>query len=74
MIARKDRTTKHHARQSYYLLIASILLLLTLSANTAFADFPRVCHFVAEGGYSLQAQFPVPELVRLPSPYLVLIV
>lgn len=35
----------------YYLSIASILLLLTLSANTAFADFPRVCHFVAEDGY-----------------------
>jgi hypothetical protein len=26
-------------------------MLLTLSANTAFADFPRVCHFVAEDGY-----------------------
>jgi hypothetical protein len=25
--------------------------LLTLSANTAFADFPRVCHFVAEDGF-----------------------
>jgi amino acid permease-like protein len=24
---------------------------LTLSANTAFADFPRVCHFVAEDGF-----------------------
>jgi amino acid transporter len=35
----------------YYLSIASILILLTLSANTAFADFPRVCHFVAEDGY-----------------------
>ncbi len=35
----------------YYLAIASILTLLTLSANTAFADFPRVCRFVAEDGY-----------------------
>lgn len=35
----------------YYLAITSILLLLTLSANTAFADFPRVCRFVAEDGY-----------------------
>ena len=35
----------------YYVSIASILLLLTLSANTAFADFPRVCRFVAEDGY-----------------------
>lgn len=35
----------------YYLAIGSVLLLLTLSANTAFADFPRVCHFVAEDGF-----------------------
>jgi len=35
----------------YYLAIFSVLVLLTLSANTAFADFPRVCHFVAEDGY-----------------------
>jgi amino acid transporter len=35
----------------YYLAIFSILVLLTLSANTAFADFPRVCHFVAEDGF-----------------------
>jgi len=35
----------------YYLSIASILLLLIFSANTAFADFPRVCRFIAEDGY-----------------------
>lgn len=35
----------------YYLAISSVLLLLTLSANTAFADFPRVCRFVAEDGF-----------------------
>lgn len=35
----------------YYLAITSIFILLTLSANTAFADFPRVCRFVAEDGY-----------------------
>jgi hypothetical protein len=35
----------------YYVAILSVLVLLTLSANTAFADFPRVCHFVAEDGY-----------------------
>ena len=35
----------------YYVAIFSVLVLLTLSANTAFADFPRVCHFVAEDGY-----------------------
>ncbi len=35
----------------YYMAIFSVLVLLTLSANTAFADFPRVCHFVAEDGF-----------------------
>ena len=35
----------------YFLAIGSVLLLLTLSANTAFADFPRVCRFVAEDGF-----------------------
>jgi amino acid transporter len=35
----------------YYVAIFSVLCLLTLSANTAFADFPRVCHFVAEDGF-----------------------
>ena len=32
----------------YYLAIASILLVLIFSANTAFADFPRVCRTIAE--------------------------
>jgi amino acid transporter len=35
----------------YYLTIGSILLVLALSANTAFADFPRLCRAVAEDGY-----------------------
>jgi amino acid transporter len=35
----------------YYVSIASILLILIFSANTAFADFPRVCRFIAEDGY-----------------------
>jgi hypothetical protein len=35
----------------YYVTIASILLVLALSANTAFADFPRLCRLVAEDGY-----------------------
>ncbi len=35
----------------YYVSIASILLVLVFSANTAFADFPRVCRFIAEDGY-----------------------
>jgi amino acid transporter len=35
----------------YYLSIGSILAVLSLSANTAFADFPRLCQIVAEDGY-----------------------
>lgn len=35
----------------YGIGIASILLVLIFSANTAFADFPRVCRFIAEDGY-----------------------
>src|SRR5579871_748284 len=35
----------------YYVSIASILAVLALSANTAFADFPRLCQIVAEDGY-----------------------
>ncbi len=32
----------------YYLTMASILLVLSLSANTAFADFPRLCKAIAQ--------------------------
>ena len=35
----------------YYVTIGSILLVLALSANTAFADFPRLCRAVALDGY-----------------------
>jgi amino acid transporter len=35
----------------FYVAIGSILLVLALSANTAFADFPRLCRIVAEDGY-----------------------
>lgn len=35
----------------YYLTIASILLVLSLSANTAFADFPRLCKAIATNNY-----------------------
>ncbi|TMJ07428.1 MAG: amino acid permease [Bacillati bacterium ANGP1] len=35
----------------YYIAMVSILLVLALSANTAFADFPRVCRAVAQDGY-----------------------
>ncbi len=35
----------------YYVSIGSILLVLVFSANTAFADFPRVCHVIADDGF-----------------------
>ena len=35
----------------YYVSLGSILLVLALSANTAFADFPRLCRAVARDGY-----------------------
>jgi len=35
----------------YYVSIGSILVVLSLSANTAFADFPRLCRIVALDGY-----------------------
>jgi amino acid transporter len=31
----------------YYVTIGSILAVLSLSANTGFADFPRLCHLIA---------------------------
>ena len=35
----------------YYVSIGSILLVLSLSANTAFADFPRLCRIIARDNY-----------------------
>jgi hypothetical protein len=35
----------------YYVSIGSILLVLSLSANTAFADFPRLCRIIARDSY-----------------------
>jgi len=35
----------------YYLTIASVLLVLALSANTAFADFPRLTRAIAHDGF-----------------------
>jgi amino acid transporter len=35
----------------YYMSIASILVILTFSANTSFAGFPRVCRLLAEDEY-----------------------
>lgn len=35
----------------YYVAIGSILLVLSLSANTAFADFPRLCRAISQNNY-----------------------
>jgi amino acid transporter len=35
----------------YYLTIGSILVVLSLSANTAFADFPRLCRAISLNNY-----------------------
>ena len=35
----------------YWVSICSILLVLSLSANTAFADFPRLARAIAQNGY-----------------------
>jgi len=35
----------------YYLAMGSILVVLSLSANTAFADFPRLCRAIAQNNY-----------------------
>ena len=36
---------------AYYVTIGSTLAVLALSANTGFADFPRLCRAVAQDGY-----------------------
>ena len=35
----------------YYVTIGSVLTVLALSANTGFADFPRLCRIIAQDGY-----------------------
>src|SRR6516164_4330943 len=35
----------------YYVTIGSILSVLALSANTGFADFPRLCRVIAQDGF-----------------------
>lgn len=42
----------------YYAAMVAILLVLCLSANTSFADFPRVCRTIALDGY-LPSSFAV---------------
>jgi amino acid transporter len=43
----------------YYVMIGSVLVVLCLSANTSFVDFPRLCHLVAEDGF-LPRPFAIP--------------
>jgi amino acid transporter len=40
----------------YYVAVGSIVTVLSLSANTSFADFPRLCRLLARDGY-LPAEF-----------------
>jgi amino acid transporter len=35
----------------YFITIGSVLAVLALSANTGFADFPRLCRVIAQDGY-----------------------
>jgi len=35
----------------YYVAISSVVVVLVLSSNTSFADFPRLCRAIAENGY-----------------------
>jgi amino acid transporter len=35
----------------YYVSMVSVLMVLSLSANTAFADFPRLCRAIAQNNY-----------------------
>ncbi len=35
----------------YYVTIASVLAVLSLSANTSFADFPRLCRLIAQDDF-----------------------
>lgn len=35
----------------YYITIGSVLAVLALSANTGFADFPRLCRILAQDGF-----------------------
>ncbi len=47
-------------RNFFYLItISGVLLVLSFSANTAFADFPRLCRMIAQDGY-----LPVPLAER----------
>jgi amino acid transporter len=43
----------------YVITISGVLLVLSFSANTAFADFPRLCRMIAQDGY-----LPVPLAER----------
>jgi amino acid transporter len=48
----------------YFVTMLAVLMVLALSANTSFADFPRVCRAIAEKGY-------LPNLFTIRGPRLV---
>ena len=35
----------------YFVAISGMVLVLVFSANTSFADFPRLCNIISETGY-----------------------
>lgn len=43
----------------YFVTMTAVLMVLALSANTSFADFPRLCRAIAENGY-----LPFPFTIR----------
>ena len=42
----------------YYVTIGSVLSVLALSANTGFADFPRLCRVIAQDDFLPHAFAP----------------
>ena len=45
------RRRGHRPGVFYYITIGSVLCVLALSANTGFADFPRLCRIIAQDGF-----------------------
>src|SRR5260370_10365390 len=68
----------------YYLTVGSVLSVLALSANTGFADFPRLCRVIAQDGFlphsfahrglRLVYYYGLFQLATLPTALLLLIV
>ena len=47
----------------YYVSLAAIFIVLTYSAQTSFADFPRVCRLLAEDGFLPHTFADLPAVV-----------